>query len=64
MKKYIITMKEVWDQMTIVDAESEEEAIRLVEKGEGQLLDDGFEYNRTMDSEYWNVEEVPEEKYE
>jgi len=56
--KYIVTMKEVWDQMAIVEANSEEEAIKLIEAGEGQLLDDGFEYSRTFDSEYWNVEEV------
>ncbi|MGV9141486.1 MAG: hypothetical protein ACOC1X_00960 [Promethearchaeota archaeon] len=63
--KYLVGVKEVWEQMYEVEAESVDEARDKVEKDitiaeqEGVvLLEDGFELSHTLEKEYWNVYDV------
>lgn len=44
MKTYTIRQQEIWDTYTQIEAESEAEAIRKVEDGQGYEIDS--EYNR------------------
>ena len=62
MIKFLIRTKEVWIQVVEVEANSEEEAIRKVEEGEGICSDNDFEFSYMLDSDEWEVEkDVPEE---
>lgn len=53
--KYTITVKEVHDSYVEIEADSPEQAIEKVKAGEGEEV--SIEYNRTLDSETWNVHE-------
>jgi hypothetical protein len=57
-KKYIVSVKEVFEQDYIVEAENVEEALDKVEDGDGELLEDTFEYDKTLEKEHWKIEEV------
>lgn len=61
MPSYLVTVKEVWDQLVRVDANSEEDAIKRVRDGAGTYLENP-EYSRTLDSDGWKVE--TDENYE
>ena len=56
MKKYIVCVREVWIQMLKVEAESDSEAIEIVERGGGKEIENMLEYSHTLDSEYWTVD--------
>lgn len=62
MTRYHVTIREVWNQVVEVEADSEEEALDKVAEGDGDYLEGGsnFEFNRTMDRDesLWEVEEV------
>ena len=45
------------DAAVEIEAGSEEEAIKLVSKGEGVFLDNSLEYSHTLDPDTWTVEE-------
>jgi hypothetical protein len=47
MKTFRIRQQEIWDTYTLIEAESETEAIRLVRDGEGDIVHS--EYNRHND---------------
>lgn len=47
MKTYRIRQQEIWDTYTVVEAESEEDAIKKVSDGFGYIVDS--EYNRIND---------------
>lgn len=61
MKEYFIDVKEVWSQRFAVKANSEYEAMKKIEEGEGLYIDDAFEYDYTLDSSEWITHEVIEE---
>lgn len=56
MSKFVVFMREVYVQGYEVDANDEKEAIEKVRDGDGELLEDHFEYSHTLDSETWTVE--------
>lgn len=60
MTRYIVTVKEIWNQEYTVYADSEEEeAIKLVELNAhtGDIDAGVFEINMVMDSDNWDVRE-------
>ena len=54
--QFIITVKEVWDQLVKVEAENKEDAIQAIKDGNGIYLDNP-EYSRSLDSDGWTIEE-------
>jgi hypothetical protein len=54
-KEYIVSVREVHIQEVLIEADSPEQAIEKVVKGEGENLDG--EYSHTLDSDLWTVEE-------
>lgn len=56
-KKFIVFVREVYVQQVLVEAESENEAIKKVRFGEGDHLDNSLEYSHTLDSDTWTAEE-------
>ncbi len=58
---FIVGVREVHVQPYKVWARTPEEAVRIVEDGGGEMIEDGFEYSHTLDSEVWMVEEIEEE---
>lgn len=60
MKKYIVNIREVHLQPIEIEAESPEEAIRLVQDGDGEGDYTNGEYSHTLDSDTWTVEEKKE----
>lgn len=59
--KLIVVRKEVWIQPVTIEADSTEEALHDVEMGEGEILEDQFEYSHTLNSEDWIVYNDPRE---
>jgi len=55
-KIYIVNVREVYIQPYRVVAKSAEEAIRLVEEDDGEIIKDQLEYSHTLGSEFWTVE--------
>ena len=58
--KYIVEVREVHIQPYEVEADSPEQAIQNVKDGEEDkiaMIESGFEYSHTLDSEFWTVEE-------
>lgn len=62
--KYLVGVKEVWEQMYEVEADSPEEASQKVENSlmygdvegpEVTILEDSFELNQTLDKDEWSV---------
>jgi len=54
MLKYIVTCKEIWNQLIEIGADSREEALGRVANGKGNEVENGFEYNHTMlDTRDW-----------
>jgi hypothetical protein len=57
--KYVVTIREVWNQEVEIEASSEEEAFDRVTSGEGVHLEGGssFTFNRTLDREEstWDI---------
>ena len=51
MDKYRVTVKEIWYQNYLVEANSAEEAKELVSQGGGEIEDDTMEYSH-MDDDY------------
>ena len=62
MARYRVVMLEVWEQGYEVDADSAEEAREEVRNGGGDILDDDFDYSRTLPSDGWTVERVDGEE--
>jgi hypothetical protein len=52
---FIVERKEIWAQNLTVEAESLEEAIKKVQDGDGEIIENQFEYCRTLNSDTWNV---------
>jgi hypothetical protein len=55
--KYLVSVREVYTQSCLIEADNGEEAIDKVAEGEGKIIDD-FEYVRTLDKDEWKVFEV------
>jgi hypothetical protein len=56
MPRYIVIKKEIWNQGVQVEADSKEEAIRKVVKGEGEMIETLFEFSVLLSPDNWNVE--------
>lgn len=56
MPTFIVGVKEVHVQEVVIEAESEEDAIFMVENGEGE--NGKCEYDYTLDSDEWVILEV------
>lgn len=56
-KSFIVNVREVYIQPYKVEAETNEEAIRIVADGGGDLMEDCLEYSHTLDPDTWTVEE-------
>lgn len=63
MARFVVTTREIWYASFGVDAKDEQEAIDLVQNGEGDQLDNTSEYSHTIapgetyKCEAWDVEE-------
>ena len=57
MSTFIVSVKEVHTQGYRVEAENKEQAKKLVDDLQGDLIEDRFEYSHTLDLETWTVEE-------
>ena len=55
--KYFVERKEVWAQNVEIEANSSEEALKLVADGEGDVRDHEFVYSHTLEPDTWNVYE-------
>jgi hypothetical protein len=59
MKKFMVTVKEVYTREIEVEAESKEEAIEkandVIEEGEDEI---NLEYSHTLDTDEWTAEEM------
>ena len=59
MKKFIVSVREVHVQGYAIEAKNKDDAIsRIAHEGEGDILEDRFEYSHTLDPETWTVEET------
>ena len=58
MNEYIVYVPEVHLQAVRVSAKSPAEARARAKQGEGQYLENGLEYSRTIDDGDWMVEEA------
>lgn len=56
--KYLVTRKEVWNSVVAVEADNREEALSLAANMEGHEIDNLFEYNHTLDTDVWDVEQI------
>ena len=59
MTTYRVTVKEVWYQDVIVEAEDENTAVSMVADGMGDIdeSDDGFQYSHSQEPDTWDVVE-------
>ena len=58
LPEYFVNVREVHIQPYRVEAASPEEAIKIVNGGGGDIVEEGMEYSHTLDDEYWTVDEV------
>lgn len=61
MAHFLVTRKEVWNSVVLIEAPNKFHAIAKVEGGEGREIDSLLEYNHTLESDTWNTEEISEE---
>ena len=50
MKTYKVIVKEIWMHVETVDANSKKEALEKICDGEGEIIDDSFEFLDDMNS--------------
>ncbi len=60
MPKYKVIAKEIWLQEYTVEANTEEEARRLVDEGEGSAVENSFNFYELYGEESWIVEPYEE----
>jgi hypothetical protein len=58
MAKFIVNTREVWIQPIAIDASDKGEAIAKVMDGEGEILENNFEYSDTRSELEWTIEEI------
>jgi len=56
MAKFIVYRKEVYQQPVHIEADTEKEAIKKVEDGEGETREEELDYSYTLESDLWHVE--------
>jgi len=61
MSLYRVVIKEVHNQFIWVEANSVNDAVKKVERFDGQDFGDGPEYAYTLDSDEWGVDEETEQ---
>jgi hypothetical protein len=57
LKTFIVYVREVHVQQVRIQAESKEEAVKKVEEGDGEFLNNALEYSHSLEPETWTVEE-------
>lgn len=57
MKEYVVVKREVHLRMVEIEAEDKAEAISMVRRGEGDVVDGYLEYSHDMRTDLWTVEE-------
>lgn len=57
MKKYMVSVPELWYTSVEVDAETPEEALEIVKDGGGEYFSDA-DYSRTLEMDLTNVEYI------
>ena len=58
MAKYVVYVREVHVQAVEIDAETVEDARKLVQDGEGYYIDDSLEYSHCLEPYTWSVKKV------
>ena len=59
---YRVIVQEVWTRTVKIEADSPEQALSLVDDGDGERLDDTLHYSYTLDPEFgWQVCSVSDE---
>lgn len=58
MKTFLVTTKMYCEEIKEVTANSEEEAVEKVKKGDGVLVSDEREFLEYQDSSTWTTEEI------
>ena len=55
MKTYRVTVQEVWLQEVIISANSEEEAMDLIDFGHGEFVDNTLTFDYRLDHDCWTA---------
>jgi len=55
MTTYIVYVPEVWYQQVRIEADSEDEAMSLVQAGNGEDIDNTLEYSHRVETTDWNI---------
>jgi len=55
-RKWIVAVREVHIQPFLIEAATAKEAIELVADGQGEMLESGFEYSHSLDTDQWTAE--------
>lgn len=55
MTEYRIFVREVHIQEYTIEANNEQQAIDMVQDGQGYLDEQGFEYSHTLDTSLWTI---------
>jgi|CXWL01.1.fsa_nt_gi hypothetical protein len=58
MPQFIVNVREVHVQPYLIEAATLDEAITKVEEGEGDILEAGFEYSHTLETDSWDGHEA------
>lgn len=58
MAKYVVYVRETWVQGVSIEAANKGEAIAEVLEGNGENIEDSFEYSDTRLESEWTVDEV------
>jgi len=61
-KRFLVYVQERWERAYAVEAETHEEALRIVDNGGGVEVGSSAEYVESLDTDYWQVMEVEGEK--
>ena len=64
MPKFVVNVREVWINPTVIEAATEAEAIEAVSCGDGDSLGGEFEYSHTLDPDVWTIEKPDDERLE
>lgn len=56
-REYYVNVREVYIQTYRVHATTPDEAMRAVASGDGELMENSFEYSHTLDPEFWTVDD-------
>lgn len=55
---YIVSVKEVYIESLKVKASSKKEAIKKIENGEGEFINDSLQFSHTLSPRNWTVQQI------